>query len=569
MGSSTSMAVVISNLMKAMSCLLVRKLKAFNSQETDLKHGSSTLMKMPPFMDHHPLRLEMGKVSYDVGASIEQVGEELQLFGVQLEGSGSNILLQGAGLQEVQVKFSQIQNGHTGLQLEGTGDPGGSAFSILNTDFSGLANSLLINNVANVTMGSCSFDGASSGTEAILASNIDHFQCNTSHFFDYLDHSAIWLVDVSLFRMGGGLIENAGTGIHAPCQEDQPNKTNVLLSNGATIQNCNKGIHIAKGGVDPFGNDYGLVSMKCSKLINNGVGISGIDVLLDLDACTEADPECENLQSNQFIRGTEGEDYFDIVYVDRSDIEEVHARHNYWSPLPNDSDNAYGNYRLRKAPSALYCTLNSPANKKIDLVIDAYLNEAPMSCGSELPDSYPEVEIDAFSGTPYECGILTEDGQYLLHHQYRAAAWHLRHEEWSVARDQYQAIAAIPNPTRAAADQGCRNYIDVARVMAHALSTNAAGEYGGDWEEGAFIPQSVDDRSFQVWPNPAESEVRVWFGADSYRLVVFDVLGKELFSDWVSDGAAFDVSDWESGIYLLRVEDPESGEIGVGKLMMK
>ncbi len=457
----------------------------------------------------HSMELMFGKVTCDEGAGIEKVGQTLHLAGVALEGMGANILLEGEDMQTVQIMYSQFESGAEGLKLTGMGSQQGGVFSIQNSSFSNLERSLWVNNVTNVTLSSCTFDGSLSGNEAIFAQSIQDFKssyCDISHY----PLTAVWLSNIALYRMQGGMIENAGTGIHALCLDGDPNKSNILLTRGATIQNCQRGIYVAKGGVDDYGRDYGMVSMKCSKLINNTVGISGVDVLLDLDGCMESEAECDSPMSNQFILGMEGLDYFDVVYVDRSDVEQVFARHNYWLPPPNNSANANGNYRLRKGEVAYECDVTGPANEEVALVEEGYLSEPPTSCWTETPGPYPTVEIDAFKDTPYECGITTGDGSYLLDQQYRAATWHLRNEELTDARGKYQAIAAIPDQVRNDADQTCRNYIDIARVMAHALKNEAAGEYGSNWAAGTYIPQAKGNPLLRVWPNPAESSVSVW-----------------------------------------------------------
>lgn len=61
---------------------------------------------------------------------------------------------------------------------------------------------------------------------------------------------------------------------------------------------------------------------------------------------------------------------------------------------------------------------------------------------------------------------------------------------------------------------------------------------------------------FKISPNPAKSKVTISLpnGATNVKLDVFDVLGKKVMSKNLSSlNSTFDVSKWNSGIYLMRI----------------
>lgn len=61
---------------------------------------------------------------------------------------------------------------------------------------------------------------------------------------------------------------------------------------------------------------------------------------------------------------------------------------------------------------------------------------------------------------------------------------------------------------------------------------------------------------FKISPNPAKSKVTISLpnGATNVKLDVFDVLGKKVMTKTLSSlNSTFDVSKWNSGIYLMRI----------------
>ncbi len=468
--------------------------------------------------------------------------------------------------------MGRFNNATKGLTLNGTGVQGNSYFFLFQTEFNSCASAFWPGNVNRVTLSGCTFDGDVVGGEAIVGFQVGQIQLNGSTVQNYA--FGAYLTNVNLFRTSGTTIQNTGSAIEAPCLEGGDlNKSNVSLYN-TTITNCTSAIHIGKGGVDANGVDYGLVDMKCSKLISNGIGISGVDILLEIDGCSGNDPSNTYCKPNSFIQFPTGGDYFDIAYVDRDDIDTVLATHNYWSPMPvNSGSPNVINYSLRKALSynSNGCVA-SDFNNDVTLDYSDYLVDEPSGCGSGPPNPQPgpHVEVTEFTGTPYECGINTPGGQYQLDQQYHSATWFFNQDSMEVAYLQYEALAALPNKIRDTSDQICRHYIDVARVMAYALSSEgSANTNAGGWVEGAFRPTNLDsgELRLKVRPNPATESVQIELGAAPFQLRVYDLLGNMVNAYTMSSGESITVTDWSPGVYLLRAIEETTGEQQAVKLV--
>lgn len=361
--------------------------------------------------------------------------------------------------------------------------------------------------------------------------------------------------------MRGGYIDGAQTGIYVPCPSSNDiNESNVILEFGATIKNCTDGVYIGKGGTLQNTLDYGLVRMRCAKLLDNDTGIRGVDILLDIDGCDLAGSSC---MPNTFKRGL-GLHHFNIKYFDRDETV-IRATNNYWS-----GDYPVGqvpgiNYILDRANSISGCNASGSASS-LTLNWSDYLTAPPINCTNmvPLPDGpKPTVDVVMFTGTDYECNIPLA-GNKRVDKEYTDALWYLTNDQNSNALARFQAVAGIPNSTRDAASSTCRHDIDVARVFAYALNTNSVNTNG---ENGFQGKTSITE--LEAFPNPASESVRLVFGQPVFIVEVHDVLGKRYFSGEIEDGAALSVRNWPAGLYWLTATDEETKERSTIKLVVK
>jgi hypothetical protein len=129
---------------------------------------------------------------------------------------------------------------------------------------------------------------------------------------------AIKIENSSLLKMTNSMLKEANFGIYSS------GAINIVMDN-STIRDC------FSAGIEMTGTvDAGLVRMTCSNLINNGVGINGTDILLDIDAHIISQTMDGNVRTNTFISGPYNH-FFNICYMKKHPDNPVFARGNIWN----------------------------------------------------------------------------------------------------------------------------------------------------------------------------------------------------------------------------------------------
>ncbi|MFT6709279.1 MAG: pimeloyl-ACP methyl ester carboxylesterase, partial [Flavobacteriales bacterium] len=248
------------------------------------------------------LYLDRGQINYKAGSSITMSGGYVDLFGVTFQGDDSNV-----GTFEIDSPdwifsdrcwFKDVESCMEISNFIGTGASATEKVLIRNAEITNSINGFIIENSTQVKFEYCKFKGIVA--QALYVATVNLVEFFNSSVREYADPFAagngIELAnDVGIFRMRRSTIDGARRGIYVPCRNNDENISNVILESGAIIMNCAvDGIHIGKGGVIPDGSNenYGLVRMRCSKLLDNWTGISGVDVLLDIDGCDFIGTSC-------------------------------------------------------------------------------------------------------------------------------------------------------------------------------------------------------------------------------------------------------------------------------------
>lgn len=266
--------------------------------------------------------------------------------------------------------------------------------------------------VADIDVTGTTMQGYDSpGVAALDLTNVGDAYIGGTVFQD--NRNAVKLIDVPSYRMNGGRIEltnvnesNDGTiGIYAPY--DALNYTNIFLRENAIIRNQEVGIKVVKGGEFPWTNVlYGKVLMDCAKLINNGVGIEGEDVTLEIDAFVHCN--CNNLDDakpNTFIRSpwtTAQEKHFNICYRDLTPPSPILAQGNYWEGGSNNAS-----YSLTQTGIEQACGEGT----NIPLLNAIQATEEPSSCSG---DDVIKITRDANDDDPTDLERETTEMPSLL-----------------------------------------------------------------------------------------------------------------------------------------------------------
>ncbi|KGE87270.1 hypothetical protein [Phaeodactylibacter xiamenensis] len=152
-------------------------------------------------------------------------------------------------------------------------------FLFFQSGFSDNRNSIWLSYGSNARVWDCHFNGTGTGVNAMLldklqsvrvdASVIENYNVPTEP--EYMTWGAVHVSNVGEYIMSGGELSNNDVGLYCP-----PGKyVNVTLRGQAEVaDNDFYGLHIVEGNRE--GSNYGLVTMDCARLLNNGLaGIKG------------------------------------------------------------------------------------------------------------------------------------------------------------------------------------------------------------------------------------------------------------------------------------------------------
>ena len=301
------------------------------------------------------------------------------------------------------------------------------------------------------------FDGQENGRMGLSVNRISSVQIQGGIFQNFMqDGKGIQVINTQTLRLSNSIVTDNNIGIYVPDLTNYQNVSNVFLFKGTEISNNDIGIWIEKGGISESFNDFGMVTMDCAKLIDNQIGIQGTDVLLNLDACFNSGQfeVCNNalVRPNIFINTPIASQLFRICYEDRTDIEEISARGNYWSSngingLPSTFD-----HLLRSANSNLPCHGYSD----ISLITDNNVSTIPQDCFEEIIGATPTIENEVSDNCDLDGGLSDEsnckfsDGKntWSLNKRFSKAYLSFSNNMEDKGKLDYQKLASIPDEQR-------------------------------------------------------------------------------------------------------------------------
>lgn len=300
---------------------------------------------------------------------------------------------------------------------------GASKVDFLNTFIHGFLEAVRLENMtedlAKCTMQICEFEH---NRTSIATSKIREMYIGGCSFTrEGLGLRAMYLIDAPDVTVIGSRIEGFRGGIYIPelgaagdddgdgIDDGLANNTNLLLRNGTSIENNERGIQLERGGVLSSGQIFGRVTMDCAKLIENHKGIVGNNIHLQIDACINSGQPgaCDKtlINSNTFINAIGGQ-IFNIGYEDDLNnpnyLEtilpgcEVTARGNYWQ-ASNGSVGPLADTEYSLASSSVVCPV-------VDLNMADFVQGLPTNCSNggtsepgptKVEDNKRSSEIDA------------------------------------------------------------------------------------------------------------------------------------------------------------------------------
>ena len=80
----------------------------------------------------------------------------------------------------------------------------------------------------------------------------------------------------------------------------------------------------------------------------------------------------------------------------------------------------------------------------------------------------------------------------------------------------------------------------------------------------------VAENSFALYPNPANKSISIATTSHENQIVeVLDLTGKVILNETVQGNSTFDVSQWDAGVYLVKLTDTHTGTLSTTKLIVE
>lgn len=370
----------------------------------------------------------------------------------------------------------------------------------------------------------------------------------------------ILLQDVPRFRMSGGSIQNCQTGIFVPDFA----RSNIVLTNKATIQGNQIGIHVRNGFRDVNGStvqNYGMVLMDCAKLLDNHFGIMGSNVLLQINAFANSGTKDPAFVRSNHFRLQPISNYFRSLFYLCYDatgynISSISAPGNFWEGVDNQPITPWRLYNsaLDFGPPIGCYIASNPNNVTLlrDPVAPAELAVCPVQISTPNPNGDEE-----FACAPPDASEI--EGK--LHEQFYNG-----YRQFSIEADStndftlsdaiFQPLSDISQQEIMTMTEKCRSFVYGSQAF---VKGNEGGERNGNNEQYHLSAYQAD--VLRVLPNPSSNTVTIWLPDEDCFLRVWDTYGKLVFETQTSAGTAnLDVSHWPVGVYWAEAAGAEFRE---------
>ena len=83
---------------------------------------------------------------------------------------------------------------------------------------------------------------------------------------------------------------------------------------------------------------------------------------------------------------------------------------------------------------------------------------------------------------------------------------------------------------------------------------------------GSSTKNLQDDKSILIYPNPTADRFQINEDADISDIAIYNIVGKQIFTDSHYVGKSHNISDLDEGIYLVRMMNPDNDVVKVLRL---
>lgn len=397
----------------------------------------------------------------------------------------------------------------------------------------------------------CQFDG-NHHFRAIGLENYKYFTIKNSNINNYKNgaNDAIAVQAENLRSNGVGqllinncILTNNNLAVGTPDKNIVPfnQSVNIYVSE-SNFSNNNIAIR-NRGGVYQYTQHYyGLVSLDCSTLDNNDIGVDGENVKLVVDI--------NKNRPNKFLANSP-QLYFNICYgYGVTAPSTISAKYQYWSYngiggiTPNNTM-----YLLGDCPGGNNTTLD--ASQKLTAMAACI----PLPTGGKVGFNEPD-----------RVCTVTSSSTPIINERFADGYEQLMNGSWSSAEHLMQPIADLTSNLLPASQPICNVYVDYARhlVVPQLLSPSTSAINSRENNDAVKNGSSI-----KIYPNPATSGFTISTDGELNQVEVFNTLGQKVFNNIIPAKSYYlNTTEWESGIYIVKTKDL-SGELKTAKVVVQ
>lgn len=482
----------------------------------------------------------------------------LEKLEVDCNGLGG-FYLQNGRTYSTDVSFEGVGGNPIAMQIHG-----GGFFAVQRTDFVGFEHAMEIYDNQNTSSALPYIENSQvlNCNIGIQMVNCRSLICNNSQFSCkfaglYLDNVSnivnvnnssltadtygAWLKDVPRFRMSGGSVSGCEFGLYAP----ELSRTNITLTNKASVEHNETGIYVAQGFQAVLGNtiqNFGLVLMDCARLLDNQTGIMGTNVLLQIDVLPNGSG---SLRSNHFRVADNGSDQLFNICYDGSgySFNTIHARGNFWQgacSLPNEPWQLYSTAIDFSPP--IGCNTHNLNNITV-LRTPNVVVEPPSTC----PRLTEEVVVTE-SGES-NCLLAESLGEGRLDQRFLQAYATYSKEAELGNNDLFASSSDLFQPLADLSSEGmadlCSGYVAAARAFVAGTFQERAGSL-----DRSYNHETVS-QTLSAFPNPASGSVTVVQSSNGL-LRITNAIGHTVYEAAGQGNQSIDVRNWPNGVYWVK-----------------
>lgn len=526
-----------------------------------------------------PLRLERLQIDCNGVGGVGAENSAIRIFDVNFESKGAGLsALWVYGGTFLLIKNTDFIRFPIGLEISNHQGLAGVLPRIENSRFTECENGLMMFDSRYLNIVNSQFTGCSYASLALYnVTNSVNFNnstiTGTGGFSDIYGNNVdglsqewpvpgILLQDVPRFRMSGGAIQNCQTGIFVP----DFSRSNIILTNKATIQSNQIGLHVRNGFRDVSGStaqNYGMVLMDCAKLLDNHFGIMGSNVLLQINAYANSGTKDPAFVRSNHFRLQPISNYFRSLFYLCYDatgynISSINAPGNFWEGVDNQPITPWRLYNsaLDFGPPVGCYIASNPNN--VTLLRDPVAPAEIFTCPVQIPIPYPSGDEEFACPPPDDSEIegKLHEQFYRGYRQYSIEAEDENTIDFMLSDAMFQPLSDISQEDMLTMTEKCRSFVYTSQAF---VRGNEGGQRNGSG--GKYRTSGGKASVLQVHPNPSSDMAVISLPAENCTLRVWDTYGKLMLETQASDGTAnLDISNWPVGLYVVEAIGAEFRE---------